>query len=127
MTIPRRSRLTGKTAFSDVFEQATVSSDACFKVLGRRAGQTCARLGMAVSRQVDRRAVQRNRLKRVVRESFRAHYLAANPPEPADLVVLPRRAAVSISNGQLFEQLGRHWQRIDERLSAKSAKDQTPA
>ena len=133
MTIPRRSRLTGKTAFSDVFEQATVSSDACFKVLGRQAGQTFARVGLAVSRQVDRRAVQRNRLKRIVRESFRAHYLSEQSPSDrplvtADFVVLPRRAAVSVSNAQLFEQLRRHWQRMDERLLAKSErKEQTPA
>ena len=132
MTLPRRSRLTGKTAFSDVFEQATVSSDACFKVLGRQAGHSCARLGMAVSRQVDRRAVQRNRLKRIVRESFRAHYLAEQPGSgvpraTADFVVLPRRAAVTLSNGQLFEQLHRHWRRIDERLLVGSEKKHTPA
>ena len=116
MSIPRRSRLTGKTEFSQVFEQATVSSDACFKVLGRRAGQPQARLGLAVSRQVDRRAVQRNRLKRVIRESFRAHYLSRSSLSAANIVVLPRRAAVDTSNRHLFEQLARHWRRLDERL-----------
>jgi len=119
MTIPRRFRLTGKTEFSNVFEQATVSSDACFKVLGRRAGQPHARLGLAVSRQVDRRAVQRNRLKRVIRESFRAHYLEAHPASAAlaaDIVVLPRRAAVAASKHDLLKQLARHWRRLDERL-----------
>ena len=126
MTIPRRSRLTGKTAFSQVFEQATVSSDSCFKVLGRRAGQPEARLGLAVSRQVDRRAVQRNRLKRVIRESFRAHYLSGGPISAADIVVLPRRAAVDASNQRLFEQLARHWRRLDERLPGMSASGQEP-
>jgi ribonuclease P protein component len=127
MTIPRRSRLTGKTAFSDVFEQATVSSDACFKVLGRRAGQTHARLGMAVSRQVDRRAVQRNRLKRIIRESFRAHYLVDDSLLAADFVVLPRSAAVTTSKGQLLEQLDRHWRRLDQKLPGKNATGQRSA
>jgi ribonuclease P protein component len=100
-----------------VFEQAVVSADASFKVLGRLAAQHKSRLGMAVSRQVEKRAVQRNRLKRLVRESFRTHYLSdpARHP-PVDIVVLPRRPAVSASNEQLFDQLSSHWQRIDERL-----------
>jgi ribonuclease P protein component len=116
MAIPTRSRLSGPAAFSNVFKKATVSSDACFKVLARSSGQQASRLGMAVSRQVDRRAVQRNRLKRIVRESFRQHYLSDSAPQAVDVVVLPRREAVSISNRRLFDQLSLHWHRIDARV-----------
>ncbi|MSQ97966.1 MAG: ribonuclease P protein component [Xanthomonadales bacterium] len=117
MALSRQSRLCGPKEFSRVFEQAVVSADAGFKVLGRLAEQQNSRLGMAVSREVDKRAVQRNRLKRVIRESFRTHYLS-DPPRPpaADIVVLPRRQAVAICNEQLFDQLASHWARIDERL-----------
>jgi ribonuclease P protein component len=121
MTLPRRSRLSGPTAFSSVFQQAVVSADACFKVLGRQTGQKNSRLGMAVSRQVDRRAVERNRLKRIIRESFRQHYLSNSKHPPIDIVVLPRREAVSICNRRLFDQLSRHWQRIDKRVSMAPA------
>lgn len=117
MALPRRSRLSGPTAFSIVFRQAVVSADACFKVLGRQTGHESSRLGMAVSRQVDRRAVERNRLKRIIRESFRQHYLSNSKHPPIDIVVLPRREAVSICNKRLFDQLSRHWQRIDKRVS----------
>jgi len=117
MTLPRRSRLSGPTAFSSVFQQAVVSADAWFKVLGRNTGRNGARLGMAVSRQVDRRAVERNRLKRIIRESFRQHYLSNREHAAVDIVVLPRREAVSICNRRLFDQLSRHWQRIDKRAS----------
>ncbi len=72
---------------------------------------------MAVSRQVDRRAVERNRLKRIIRESFRQHYLSNSKHPAVDIVVLPRREAVSICNRRLFDQLSRHWQRIDKRAS----------
>lgn len=117
MTFPKRCRLSGSKAFSQVFEQAVVSADACFKILGRDTGQSDARLGMAVSRQVDRRAVGRNRLKRIIRESFRLHYLSGDKRPPVDVIVLPRQQAVSTSNRHLFEQLSRHWGRIDERVS----------
>lgn len=117
MTLPRRSRLSGKAAFSTVFELPTVSSDASFRVLGRATGLPGSRLGMAVSRQVDKRAVQRNRLKRVIRESFRAHYLSSQRFAHLDIVVLPRKQAVALDNRTLFEQLERHWRRMDDRLA----------
>jgi ribonuclease P protein component len=116
MSLPRRSRLSGKEAFSNVFQHAVVSTDASFKVLAHRTGLQESRLGMAVSRQVDKRAVERNRLKRIVRESFRRHYLLHAGEGAIDIVVLPRQQAVSVSNRQLFEQLTQHWQRIDERI-----------
>lgn len=116
MSLPRRSRLTAQAQFRSVFQQPVVSSDTCFKVLARLNDAPSSRLGLAVSRQVDRRAVERNRLKRIVRESFRGHYTPEHDPQPADFVVLPRRAAVSTSNGQLRDRLARHWARIDARL-----------
>jgi len=116
MSLPRRSRLSGKAAFAKVFQQAVVSADGSFKVLAHRNDLQESRLGMAVSRQVDKRAVQRNRLKRIVRESFRRHYLLHAREGAIDIVVLPRQQAVSVSNRQLFEQLTQHWRRIDERI-----------
>ena len=100
-----------------MFEQAVVSAGAGFKVLGCLAGQRNSRLGMAVSSKVDKRAVQRNRLKRLIRESFRAHYVSDAGSHPVvDIVVLPRRAAVALSNAQVFDQLSGHWKRIDGHL-----------
>ncbi len=124
MSLPRRSRLTAQAQFRNVFQQPVVSSDAWFKVLARPNGLELSRLGLAVSRQVDPRAVERNRLKRIVRESFRKHYGADADRHPADVVVLPRRTAVSISNAQLRARLSRHWARIDERLAASGSRTQ---
>jgi ribonuclease P protein component len=86
---------------------------------------------MAVSRQVDKSAVGRNRIKRVVRESFR-HFFdsskstmkrgsnAAGSTQESqsfvDLVVLPRRECVTICNRQLFQSLEAHWTRISDSL-----------
>ncbi len=123
MTLPRQSRLCGQPAFRNVFQHPAVSADASFKVLARSNQLPYSRLGLAVSRQVDRRAVERNRLKRIVRESFRAHYLAETGRTSVDIVVLPRRQAVSICNRQLFEALDRHWARIDRRLERQQQAD----
>lgn len=118
MALPRRSRLTVPAQFQRVFRKPVVSSDEWFKVLARRSDADCSRLGLAVSRQVAARAVQRNRIKRIVRDSFRHHYAEGPDTVPTDFVVLPRRAAAAISNDRLRQRLSRHWARIDARIGA---------
>jgi ribonuclease P protein component len=113
-TPTRKSRLTKPVEFKRVFNKPAVSSDRWFKVLARAGTADCARLGMAVSRQVDKRAVGRNRIKRVVRESFRHHFAGGGPA--VDFVVLPRAESATICNRQLFQSLEKHWARALARL-----------
>jgi ribonuclease P protein component len=81
---------------------------------------------MAVSRQVDRRAVGRNRIKRIIRESFRRYFASGAPA--ADFVVLPRRESATICNLQLFRSLEKHWERLLARLERSSEQPrQAPA
>ena len=67
------------------------------------------RLGLVVSRKVNKRAVVRNRIKRVVRESFRCNkdHLAG-----LDIVVIAKPAAASAENKQLLTSIERHWQQL---------------
>ena len=111
-------RLIKPADFKRVFNRPVVSADHLFKVLARTNEGSVARLGMAVSRQVDRRAVGRNRIKRVIRESFRLFFASGGPA--ADFVVLPRRESATICNRQLFRSLDKHWARILARLEQSS-------
>lgn len=64
-----------------------------------------ARLGLAVSRKVDPRAVGRNRIKRALRETFRMH---RGELPAGDYVVVARGGATRLSAAalrQAFEQL----------------------
>jgi ribonuclease P protein component len=114
-TFPVRAKLLKAIEFKRVFRNPIVSSDRFFKVLARSNEGDYSRLGMAVSRQVDRHAVGRNRIKRVIRESFRQCFgqsfgvvMEKNSPG-IDFVVLPRREAATICNRQLFQSLQAHW------------------
>ncbi|MCD9027924.1 ribonuclease P protein component [Luteimonas sp. BDR2-5] len=67
---PREARVRLRAEFDRVFADARRTATPLLAVhLLREPGQ--ARLGLAVSRKVDKRAVGRNRIKRVLREQFR--------------------------------------------------------
>lgn len=66
-----------------------------------------ARLGLAISRKAAARAVRRNRIKRLVRESFRA---AA--PARGWCVVLARPGAGSVDDRLIKEDLTRLWTQL---------------
>jgi ribonuclease P protein component len=109
-----KQKLTKAIEFKRVFDNPFVSSDACFKVLARTTECEISRLGMAVSRQIDKRAVGRNRIKRVVRESFRLNYSAKGVR--LDIVVLPRRETATMCNEKLFHSLKCHWSRLENQF-----------
>ncbi len=79
-----------------------------FTVLYKKNGEPEARLGLAISKKHCRLAVGRNRLKRIVRESFRHHRADLGG---LDVVVLNQPAAMRASNKVLFDSLHEHWQR----------------
>ena len=78
-----------------------------FTVLSRNNGMDQARLGLAISRKHCRKARDRNRLKRLVRESFRQH---ARELKGLDIVVLGRPETAAADNRTVFSSLAKHWQ-----------------
>ncbi|MBK5930453.1 ribonuclease P protein component [Halochromatium salexigens] len=113
---PRSARLLDSRCYDRVFADARRSADRYFTILARTTdghsadeSLSAARLGLAISKRSAPRAVARNRIKRVIRESFR--HARADLPN-ADLVVLCRRAAVDADNATLRASLAMHWQEI---------------
>lgn len=110
-------RLTQGQQFGRVFNTPRVSNDRCFRVLARPNDLGFSRLGMAVSRRVSPLAVERNRLKRVIRESFRHHQAVLNSAGVGlDLVVLPSFRSVTISSEHLRTSLQGHWRKLPDQL-----------
>lgn len=102
------NRLLDAHGYARVFEKATSSRDRWFTVLWRENRRGSARLGLAVAKKHCKLAVGRNRIKRIVRESFRI-YQAGLPG--LDVVVINRPAATTAENRQLFDSLAGHWER----------------
>lgn len=95
-------RLLAPAEFTQVFKSGRRRSDSCFTVIAAPGPGPTARLGLAVSRKVSRSAVQRNRIKRLVRESFRKH--SANLPA-LDIVVMARPGAAECDNPLLSHSI----------------------
>jgi len=90
-----------------VFARPVRSTDRYFTVLARPGTCDNPRLGLAISKRVDKRAVARNRLKRLSREVFRCQELPA-----WDFVIMAKPDAPAAENEILIESLQRHFARI---------------
>ena len=100
LALPRGERLRRSADFQAVFQKANRLERPSFVTLWRRAGQR--RVGFAVSRQL-RRAVQRNRARRRIREAYRqVRELIAGDVE---LVVVARPGAATRPFRELVEDM----------------------
>lgn len=72
-------------------------------------------MGIAIAKKAVRRAHERNRLRRLIRESFRQHRSLL----PAvDVVLLCRPEAAALGNAEIFRQLQGLWLRVCKLYSA---------
>jgi ribonuclease P protein component, eubacterial len=83
-----RDRLLNASQFTRVFDRATKSSSDFFTVLSRENAIGQARLGIVVAKRRAKRSVDRNIIKRIIRESFRLN--KATLPANDFIVILKR-------------------------------------
>lgn len=114
-SFPPQLRLRTPAAYKNVFAQPVKSSDKYFTLLAIRNQLDHPRLGLAIAKKVIKRAVDRNTLKRLARESFRLrqHSLTA-----LDIVVLARRDALTASPEVLRQSLEKHLLQLVKRCDS---------
>lgn len=91
-----------------------------FTVLCRGNDCGAARLGMAISKKHCRAATARNRIKRIIRESFRQNQAALSG---LDVVVINQPAARNSNNQQIFDSLHGHWQQCAKARDNKTRQE----
>ncbi len=109
LTLPRTLILRNGSEFDAVFASGKRYSSRHFAIHVRENGLDHPRLGLAIARRRVRLANRRNRIKRLVRESFRhrRHHLPA-----VDSVVVARSGVDRYTNQQLTGSIGALWEAI---------------
>jgi ribonuclease P protein component len=111
--LPREARIRRAGDFAVLRHASGRLGGRCFSVRYRQNDTGHARLGLAISKRVSKRAVDRNRIKRLVRESFRR----ARVQLPAvDLMVMARAEACTLSGAALLAELDALWRKLSPPL-----------
>jgi len=113
---PRGHRLVKAEDFQYVFEKAQKSADTYLTVLARQNQHGHARLGLAISKKSLRKAADRNRIKRLIRESFR---LQSRSLGNLDIVVMARGGAGQVDRKTLRSALEKHWEILIRRCDSR--------
>ena len=67
------ARITKPRDYAHIFQQGMNSQGKFWKLIANPSGQANPRLGLAISKKICKRAVDRNLFKRIARETFRQH------------------------------------------------------
>ena len=100
----RTYRLRNRRDFASVFKYGKSTANRYFVlyVLNKRE-EGSVRIGISVSKKVAKRAVDRNRVKRLVKEVVRQWI--GQLPDGVDLTIIARKAAVGLNYRQTEQQL----------------------
>lgn len=109
---PKQRRLLQRRQYQRVFAKGRRSTDGPLVVFACRNALGFPRLGLAIARKHVRRAVQRNRLKRLIRESFRLHQRELGQ---LDLIVIARHGVDTMAAEDISLVLQRHWAKVRTR------------
>lgn len=110
MRFLRQNKLTRSREFSAILGGAEFkASSPGLLFLARRNNLTFPRLGLVIGKKNVKKAVDRNQLKRIIRESFRLN-LADYPS--IDIVVIARKPCAQYDKPQMWEVLNILWQKL---------------
>lgn len=115
LRLPQRRRLRRKSEFEAVYARGRRFGDAYFGIVARANEAGYARLGLAVATKAAGNSVERNRVRRVIRETFR---LRQREFPALDLVVSARGAVARAGNAVLRASLDTLWDKVTEQCAA---------
>lgn len=110
--------LRGERDFAPVFAGGMRARGQYVRVIALANGMPMPRLGMIIAKKRIRRAVDRNRLRRIVRESVARHH---GMLQGMDIVITAEAGAVSVDNATLRADLERLWTSLTRRFTPGTA------
>lgn len=119
-TFGKSLRLLNSGDFQQVFDSASFRiSHQHLLLLACHNGRGFPRLGLVVAKKHLRLAVDRNRIKRLCRESFRKRQVDL---ADLDLIILSRNGLDKLDNTNVFSLLDHQWQRLLKKVRQQAEK-----
>jgi ribonuclease P protein component len=112
---PKANRIVDKKDYARTFSEAERIAAKYLVLLYCSNSLPQSRLGLAISKKHLATAVERNRVKRRIREFFRLHQTQYSG---LDIVFISRPAIVEADNGMLIRCLEELWRKLGERCAA---------
>jgi ribonuclease P protein component len=108
----RELRLLTPSHYSRIFNEPARAANQHFTLLAKPNTLSNPRLGLTIAKKHVKKAVQRNRLKRLARESFRLHQ---HQLDAIDIVLMVKKGVDELSNEEIHAQLTKLWRKANER------------
>lgn len=109
---PKSARLLNAHDYSQVFNNCSIRvGSTSGTVLALPVSDNRSRLGIVVAKKNVRLATDRNRIKRLVREYFRSHPLAAS----MSLIFMAKRGSGALSNADVMGDLDHLWRKLNNK------------
>jgi ribonuclease P protein component len=108
----REYRLLTPESFDNVFEKPIKAASPYITILAKPNSLALPRLGFIVSKKNLKRAVWRNKFKRVIRENFRKNKHCL---KNLDIVVIAKKNVLELSNEELTKLVLKLWNTISRR------------
>ena len=116
VTFPRAARLLKHADFERVYKQGRRHFSSHMTVFYLRQTEGSARTGFTVGRVLGG-AVQRNRIKRRLREAVRQHRALLNGA--VDVVINPKKSVLKVEFPILLEEVSRAFETIARKIAEK--------
>ena len=116
---PRELRLLTGGDFQKVFDAVEIKiPDQRILILTRANGLDHPRIGFIISKKNIRRAVKRNLVRRIMRESFR---LNQDKLPAHDMIIMARKGAGEVSSEDLHRLAKKCWSRLNKKIKKENA------
>ncbi len=116
----RSQKLLTADHYKHVFSKSHRFGNKSFTVLARENSLGHPRLGLAISKKSAKRAVDRNRIKRIFRESFRLHQ---HKLPNVDIIAMCKSDVLSLDKQEMHMQIETQWRFMQKKFLISTTTD----
>ena len=109
LTFSRQFRLKTKAEFKNIFDQPNKISQKYVTILFKPNQKNYSRIGIIVAKRIAHHAHDRNRIKRIIKDSFRCHKVKLLGK---DIIIIAKQPSKIIDKKTLRQGIDHLWEKL---------------